>query len=111
MKTAVRTLLLLIALVSFPGMIYSYWLCRAEIDIARDRYKRTLHHERRSDADLASVEGRLVRMTTSLEAVEDEVREQHRLVRPGERLVLLEYEHTPHIAPDTVADELALGGN
>lgn len=111
MKTAVRTLLLLIVITSLPAIVYCYWLCRAEIDIARDRYDRTLHHERRSQSDLASVEGRLVRMTTSLEAVEDEVREQHRLVRPGERLVLLEYERTQHNAHETVADELALGGN
>lgn len=92
MKTAVRALLVVVVITSLPTMFYCYWLCSAEIEVAKDRYERSLGHERRSAEDLKGVEERLVRMTTSVEAVEDEVREQHRLVRPGERLVLVEHE-------------------
>jgi cell division protein FtsB len=89
MKSVVRLLLIIIVLLFLPLLIHENLVARENVDRARAEYERTATRLKTTTADLQRIERRLTRLTTSLGAVEDEVREQHRMIRPGETLVLI----------------------
>ncbi len=62
---------------------------------ARARYDQTAESIRRTNARLEGIEGKLRQLTGSVVAVEEEVREQLRMVKPGESLILIRREGAP----------------
>jgi cell division protein FtsB len=92
LRVASRLVLLCALLLALPALILSNLVSRTEIDGAEALYERTRRDLESTDARLRDAEARLTRLTTSVNAVEQEARERFRLIRPGETLVLIEQE-------------------
>lgn len=87
-----RVILLLALAAAVPALVSSNLAMREEVRRSRANYKTQLETLGGVTEALGGAEHRLERMTSSLSAVEKEARAQFRLIRPGERLLLLEYE-------------------
>ena len=98
MKIFLPLTLLVASLLVVPALLMSCLMHRHEIERAAARHEVA----RRALVDVTvrmqRTEGVLVRMTTSPKAVEDEALAQMRMVRPGEKLVLIE-QLDPRAAP------------
>lgn len=62
---------------------------------AEARYRQTAEDFAAISAEKQEVEHTLTMLTTSLEAVEREVRRELRMIRPGEKLILIKREKRP----------------
>mgnify|MGYP006311507297 FL=1 len=92
LKTIFRWLAFLLVLAALPYLVYENLLSEKEAHQAERNYERTARQLELTTQNLREVEHRLTRLTTSVEAVEDEAREQHRMIKPGETLLLVERE-------------------
>lgn len=81
----------------------------AERHEAEARYRETAEDFAEISAGLREVENTLTLLTTSLEAVEHEVRSELRMIKPGEKLVLIQREKRPAIDTTLYRDEQANG--
>lgn len=95
MKLWFRLLVLLIILAFFPLLLVQQREGHEELARAQADFDRAQAHYLAADEEMETAEQRLLRLTTSVAAVEDEVREQHRMIRPGETLVLIETPRQP----------------
>jgi cell division protein FtsB len=93
LKNIPRLILLLALLLAIPMMMEMNRVLSVEAQRAREKYENQVQSLRKVTQSLEAAEHRLHRMTSSVSAVEMEVRSSLRLVKPGERLVLVEHEH------------------
>lgn len=89
LRTALRLLVLFTALATLPVLGWTALALQEEGARAQERYHAMAAQLDETTRDLRAVEGRLTRLSTSVAAVEEEARIQMRMVRPGERLVLI----------------------
>ncbi len=75
----------------FLACIVSTLDSRREVAKARSQYEQAHSSVEKTEESLREVEQRLLRLSTDIDAVEDEVRRQLRMIRPGEELILIEY--------------------
>ena len=88
-----RLILLLALVLAIPVILEMNRVLSVEAQRARDKYENQVQSLRKVTETMEAAEHRLHRMTSSVSAVEMEVRSSLRLVKPGERLVLVEHEH------------------
>jgi cell division protein FtsB len=87
----VLRLLFVVALsLALPSLVVSIMETVVVAKQAESDYERALTEFRESEARLRAVEERLVLLSSNVSAVEDEVRRQLRMIRPGEELYLIE---------------------
>ncbi|MCC5874665.1 MAG: hypothetical protein JJU11_00465 [Candidatus Sumerlaeia bacterium] len=87
-----RLILLAAVLLAMPGVFLANMMLVDEVDVARENYTTQVDSLRQTTISLEASEHRLNRLTSSMSAVEQEVRSNLRLIKPGERLVLVEFE-------------------
>ncbi len=102
LKIATRITLLIAVAMGACGLVVGNASLREDREVARARYARAATDLGRVTGELNATENRLRKLTTSLHAVEWEAREELQMVKPGERLVLLQFENP---APATPAGE------
>jgi cell division protein FtsB len=78
-----------------PLLAWSTMLLREEVATTQARYQHEAAELAQLTARMEQVERRLRLLTSSVPAVEQEVRRTLRMVRPGEHLVLFQYERDP----------------
>lgn len=91
LRASLRLIVVAAALAAVPALVFSNLVLGGEIGHVRARYERTRANIDGLNMRLQDVEANLRRLSSSVPAVEQEVRRQFRLVKPGESLVLLEY--------------------
>lgn len=75
-----------------PAYLISAYDSRREVSAAHEEYQAAREELQRTERSLEEVEEKLLRLSTDLDAVEDEIRKQLRMIHPGEELILIEYE-------------------
>lgn len=85
-------ILLAAVVLALPGLFLANMMMTDEVAVARENYDLQVESLRKTTASLEASEHRLDRLTSSMTAVEQEVRSNLRLIKPGERLVLVEFE-------------------
>lgn len=95
LRTTIKFILIIVVMGSAPVIALSNLVIMEETAKARQRYVETLDAFRQSQGELRGVEDKLRRLTSSVDAVEVEVRQQLRMVKPGEALILIRQEETP----------------
>jgi len=102
--TILRLCLLCLVLGFMPILFVANLVSGQEMERAEVRYDLTAKELVQSTSALSIIEKRLTRLTNSLEAVEEEARRELRMVRPGEKFLLLDYEKgTPPVVGAQVA--------
>ena len=94
-RLSIKILLVLVVAGSIPVLAVSTLVIGEETTRAKARYDQTAESIRRTNARLEGIEGKLRQLTGSVVAVEEEVREQLRMVKPGESLILIRREGAP----------------
>lgn len=92
LKIFTRIALLFCLIAMIPAMILGIGFLRGEEAEAKALYEYEVSRLNEITTEMERAETRLRQLTGSVEAVEKEARTQLRLVRPGERLVLIEEE-------------------
>lgn len=90
--TILRLCLLCFVLAFIPVLVVANLVSGQEMERAQVRYELTAKELVQSTATLTKIENRLTRLINSVEAVEEEARRELRMVRPGEKFLLLDYE-------------------
>lgn len=91
-KIILRLSLIAAAISAMPLLLLANYALDSEVTEARTRYEVTADQLRETTESLEQTEARLKELTSSLDAVEREVRAQLQMVKPGEKLVIVEYE-------------------
>lgn len=87
-----RIILLGALAAAVPALIYANLVMGEEVLRSQGKYQEQVGALGQVTDSLEGAEHRLDRMTSSMSAVEKEARAQLRLIRPGERLLLLDHE-------------------
>ena len=91
-RLSIHLTMILAVLAFIPALALSAIWVKGERVRARARYEHTASDFRQSTRSVQQVEGKLRALTQNVGAVEEEVREQLRMVKPGESLVLIHHE-------------------
>ncbi len=89
-RRALRYGILLALLAVVPVLVVGGVLMQLEYTQARAQYLETKTTLEETTGRLAAAERRLRELTTSVDAVEREVRRQLHLIKPGERLLVIQ---------------------
>lgn len=87
-----RVILMAVVVLALPALVLSNRMMATEVEVARENYRIQVESLNQTTASLQATEHRLHRLTSSMSAVEQEVRSHLRLIRPGETLMLIEVE-------------------
>ncbi len=90
LKTPLRILVLLLAPVIVSLASWENLEYQKRQMAAQESFERAMEENRRVMKDLERVENRLYALATDIEAAEREVREQFKMIKPGERLYLIQ---------------------
>lgn len=101
-RLSIHILMLLVVFAGAPTLIVSTTMMRSEQDRAQVRYQRTVRDYHAASQRYDLMEGKLRSLTRNVGAVEEEVREQLRMVRPDESLVVIRHEGVRDTPPDIV---------
>lgn len=91
MKLVLRFLVLTALIASLPTLLYLGVGSGSHVLEAEREYSMARADLKSATREMEKAEGQLQELTTDVHAVEDEVRRQMRMVRPGETLVLVDY--------------------
>lgn len=90
LKRALHATLAIALATGMCSLVALRFLTAREVGKARANYEVARESLRQAEADHASRAARLRELTSSTRAVEVEIRTQYRMVKPGERLMLIE---------------------
>ncbi|MCC6546781.1 hypothetical protein IT570_06390 [Candidatus Sumerlaeota bacterium] len=101
-RFVIHTALLLVVAGGVPTMIFSTVWLRQEKEKAQVQYQETSRDYRIASKRYDQLEGKLRSLTQNVDAVQEEVREQFRMVKAGESLAVIRYEGVADAHPDPV---------